>query len=488
MYLMEKKEKFLLYLSFLDIYSNRRKVPYIRNFEKWQINNTCIMSRLSQKLVLLHIYFPHSSCGRMYFYLVWSYKNREETKYMKRNAENLFTADGFNKCNKIMLSCAALLFIIGVVFVFEADRSAILSSASKGVRQIIWSAGGLLFTAFFLLVNYKKLASEKLLLFFLVPLTAMLVILALCSLIHLFGHEVRFSGAGLGIRRINGAFRWIELGPLNFQPSVFVQVFLILFIAAQLSQIPDDSKRKAKSSAVAISSKEYVSSALIKYRSLWFSLLIFVLIFAQPSTSVAISVMVTALAMTALKNSKIVFGRNFFIIVAVILLAGLIAWNAFPHIRERVERGGDNFQSRQAVLAIGSGGVLGLGLGNSEAKHSRLPEIENDYIFSLIAEETGFVGSVLFMGIYVVFILQGFMTAIRAKDSFAKLAAFGFSVNYAFAFLVHLFVNLGFISTGAGLPFVSYGGTAMLADSIALGILLNISGSLEKTSQERTKT
>jgi cell division protein FtsW len=418
---------------------------------------------------------------------------------MKKSTENLFTADGFNKCNKTMLFCAALLFIIGIVFVFEADRTAILSRNSKGILQIFWSALGLLSASFFLLINYKKLAHEKFLLFFLGVLTTMLGVLAVCSIINIFGDEVRVRLPGFGIRRINGAYRWLQLGPITFQPSVFVQVFLILFIASHLSKTADDNKRKGNVKGAASSSAkkntpapkmhfaksdsehfpEFVKGRaglfLVKYRSQCLAILIFGLVLVQPSTSVAISVMLTAVAMMILKNPKILFRRISAIVLLVLVLLGVVAWNAFPHIRERIVRGGDNFQSRQAVLAIGSGGVFGLGLGNSEAKHSRLPEIENDYIFSLIAEETGFVGSIVFMGIYVLFIFMGFLTAMRAQDSFGKLAAFGFTVNYAFAFLVHLFVNLGFISTGAGLPFVSYGGTAMIADSIALGILLNIS-------------
>jgi len=218
---------------------------------------------------------------------------------MKKKAEPLFTADGFNKCNKIMLSCAALLFIIGIVFVFEADRTAILSRNSKGVLQIFWSMLGLLSASFFLLINYKKLASEKFLSIFLTILTAMLGVLAVCSIINIFGNEVRISLPGFGIRRINGAYRWLQLGPITFQPSVFVQVFLILFIASHLSKINDDAKRKGKANGApslsakknaqtqkmhfAKSSSEHlpefakgrVGSFLVKYRSQCFAIFIF---------------------------------------------------------------------------------------------------------------------------------------------------------------------------------------------------------------------
>ncbi|MCL1947478.1 MAG: FtsW/RodA/SpoVE family cell cycle protein [Chitinivibrionia bacterium] len=397
-----------------------------------------------------------------------------------RNQEIFFTADGINKCDKIMLSCAVLLLITGIIFVFEADKTAILSGAGgKGFKQIVWSLAGCVFTLFFLLLNYKKLADETFLSFFLITLTVMLVVLAGCSMASNFLNEnIRIGNSGFGIHSIKGAYRWIDLKIFNFQPSIFARVFLILFVAAGLSKIDDvQKKKKFKNKKENYNSAPAIDENRNKYKPLFFSLIIFVLVLVQPSTSVAISIMVVVLAMLALKNSNLIFGKSFFIIVAVLALAGTAAWHGFPHIRDRIVRGGNNYQSQQAILTIGSGGLLGLGLGKSEAKHERLPEIENDYIFSLIAEETGFVGSLIFMGIYILFVTRGFLTALQAHSSFARFAAFGFTVNYAFAFLVHLFVNLGFISTGASLPFVSYGGTAMFADCIALGILLNVSGS-----------
>jgi cell division protein FtsW len=242
-----------------------------------------------------------------------------------------------------------------------------------------------------------------------------------------------------------------------------------------LSQIPDEKKKNPKKNNK--DSEQSISNSNIYKQILGFSGLFFFLIIVQPSTSVALSFAVVVFAILMLKNAKFVFGKGFLIFSAIFVLTATIALNGFPHIRERLTKGGDNYQSQQAITAIGSGGIFGLGLGKSEAKFNRLPEIENDYIFSLIAEETGITGSLFFMIIYILFITQGFFTAMNSQDNFGKLAAFGFTVNYAFAFLAHLFVNLGFISTGASLPFVSYGGTAMIADTISLGILLNISSS-----------
>jgi cell division protein FtsW len=289
----------------------------------------------------------------------------------------------------------------------------------------------------------------------------------------------RIAGQSFGIWRINGAYRWIILGPVNFQPSVFLKVVLIILTALKLSQIPDEEgKKRAKFYRRRGETVEIVSTfrdSISKNKEIIiFALAAVVLVLVQPSNSVAASIFLALLAMFALKYSRFINK----ILPPVLFAAAVLffcVWNINSNFRDRITKGGDNYQSRQALLAIGSGGILGLGIGNGEAKYNRLPEIENDYIFSIIAEETGFVGAIIFLGIYVCFIFTGFKTAISAQDKFCKLTAFGITSNYALSFMFHLFVNLGFVSTGASLPFVSYGGTAIIADAISLGILLNIS-------------
>ena len=412
----------------------------------------------------------------------------------KNNTEKLFINDALVKCNRLMLLTAIFLLGIGVIAVFSADYSPITFS-SKGVKQFIWVFFGTLFALFFTLFNYKKLNAETPLKVLLIIFTAMLVFLAGCSLVHYFGNEVRLGTSSFGVRRINGAYRWFSFPGFNFQPSIFIKFVLILFIAAKLSKITEKKSKKANGKSSKKESPNF-SSALRenveKHKEVLeisiFTIIIFALVGAQPSASVAISILVVAFAMLAAKNAKFFVGRNFFIIAAILLSFLFAAWHGLPHFQNRIMKGGDNFQSEQAILAISSGGWTGLGLGQGEHKYpGRLPEVENDFIFSLIAQETGFLGSIIFLGIYIAFIAAGFCTALNAQDNFGKFTAFGITTNYAFSFLAHLFVNLGFINTGASLPFVSYGGTAIIADGVMLGILLNISatGTISAAKQER---
>ena len=407
---------------------------------------------------------------------------------MKKVSEKLFMNDAIAKSNKALITTALLLLGIGVIAVFSADISRI-SLSSKGVKQVIWASGGVFVALIFTLINYRKLNLEKPLRICLLIFTAMLVFLAGCSFLHSLGIDVRIGNSSFGVRRINGAYRWFSLGYFNFQPSVFVKVFLILFIAAKLSKISAvKSKFNTKVKAKKIEKNKdddsnfssLIQEKIEKHKEilevLLFSMIITTLVLFQPSTSVAASILVVAFAMLAMKNAKFFMGKNFIVVALVLAAIGFVAWNGFPHIRNRIMKGGDNFQSEQAVLAISSGGLTGLGIGHGEHKYpGRLPEVENDFIFSLIAQETGFIGSFIFLAIYIVFIFAGFYTALRTQDDFGKFAAFGITANYAFSFLAHLFVNLGFINTGASLPFVSYGGTAIFADATMLGILLNIS-------------
>ena len=377
---------------------------------------------------------------------------------MKGNG-SIFDANGFNRCDKTMLSAALILITVGIVFVFSADNSA-LSLASKGVKQIVFSITAVFTAVLFTIIDHRKIGNEQFLKNVLIFLLIFLGILAIFATF-----KINLSYNGFGIWKINGAYRWIILGPISFQPSVFIKLFLIMFVSLKLSQISDRERRiKGKLLDTVTKNREIII----------FSLLSVLLITAQPSNSVAMSVVFVILAVVGLKTAKTIAKIVTPIILATVVLFVLV-WNFNANFRDRILEAGNHYQSRQALLTIGSGGLVGLGIGGGEAKYNRLPEIENDYIFAIIAEETGFIGAFLFIVAYAVFIFCGFRTAINAEAGFSKLLAFGLSANYAFAFLLHLFVNLGFISTGASLPFVSYGGTAVIADAVSLGILLNIS-------------
>ena len=137
---------------------------------------------------------------------------------------------------------------------------------------------------------------------------------------------------------------------------------------------------------------------------------------------------------------------------------------------------GSGFQAIQSLFAIGPGGLLGLGLGNSIQKHFYLPEPQTDFIFAIISEELGFLGIVIVSSLFLTIIYRGFKISMNSKDLFSKYVAFGITFQLAFQTLLNLMVVVSLIPiTGVTLPFLSYGGSSLLITLCEMGILLNIS-------------
>ena len=137
---------------------------------------------------------------------------------------------------------------------------------------------------------------------------------------------------------------------------------------------------------------------------------------------------------------------------------------------------GSGFQIIQSLYAIGPGGLLGLGLGNSIQKHFYLPEPQTDFIFSIISEELGFLGVLIVSSLFLTIIYRGFKIAMKCNNNFGKYLAFGITFGLAFQTLLNLMVVVGLIPvTGVTLPFLSYGGSSLLITMLSMGILLNIS-------------
>ena len=145
----------------------------------------------------------------------------------------------------------------------------------------------------------------------------------------------------------------------------------------------------------------------------------------------------------------------------------------------------DAYQTQQSLIAIGSGGAFGLGLGESRQKYLYLPESENDFVFSIICEELGFFGAVMVILLFVLLVAQGFHIATHSKDRFGMLVASGFTMQIG----LQAFINIAVVSnlfpnTGISLPFFSYGGTALVMQLVEMGIVLNISRGRYVVSQE----
>lgn len=262
----------------------------------------------------------------------------------------------------------------------------------------------------------------------------------------------------------NGATRWINLGFTTFQPSELLKIGVVLMLAWYLS------KNKAKLHSF--------STGLIP-----FGLIVgipTVLLLLQPNTSTVLVMGTTALALYILAGAP---WRDIFIIVAgaLLVLAVLVAQR--PYLMSRVAtfvNPSENaltsgYQIQQSLIAIGSGGFMGRGFGQSAQKFNYLPEPVGDSIFAVFSEEFGFVGSAFLVLLFVGFAMRGFSIAADASTLFGSLAAAGLTLLISLSAFLNIGAMLAILPlTGLPLPFVSHGGTALLLALASVGIILNV--------------
>ena len=261
-----------------------------------------------------------------------------------------------------------------------------------------------------------------------------------------------------------GVIRWIKIGSYSFQPSDFVKYALILNIAYLLSV-----------------KKEYIHNLYYGYLPvLAYLITVVVLIALQPNFSTAGMIFISCLMLFWIANVK--FKHLLFTVLSVIP-AAIIFVLSKPYILNRIfsyhemQSGKDaGYQLSQAIIGFGNGGLWGVGPGNSNQREFFLPQSYDDFIFSIVGEEYGFLGVSLVIIMFGIFIFRGFSLAKKVEDTFAKYLAFGITVTISVNALVNMMVATGIIpTTGQTLPFISYGGTSIIFNSIAVGILLNIS-------------
>ena len=269
-----------------------------------------------------------------------------------------------------------------------------------------------------------------------------------------------------GIGKIrNGSRSWFGVGGLGIQPSEFMKLALIIFI----------SKYLHKNERNNISIKKDILPIL------FITLLTFGLIMLQPDFGTGVIIVMSIIGILFISGLKM----KFFIIAGLVGVVGavvliLIAPYRFERIlsfiNPWVDPLGTGFQAIQSLFAIGPGGLLGLGLGNSIQKHFYLPEPQTDFIFAIISEEFGFLGVLIVSALFLTIIYRGMKISLNAKDLFSKYLSFGITFSLAFQALLNLMVVVSLIPiTGVTLPFLSYGGSSLLITLCSMGILLNIS-------------
>jgi cell division protein FtsW len=263
---------------------------------------------------------------------------------------------------------------------------------------------------------------------------------------------------------IKGAGRWINLGVISFQPADVAKLILIIHLAVLI---------EAKNELISNFKQGYL------YLFIWI-LLISGLILIQPNISNGLLVLATSLAILFVGGAKIKHILSSFLFC--VFFGGIIAM-LFTHSRNRImtfitslNTGGDiNIQVKQAILGLGSGGLLGVGIGHSRQSNLFLPEAYGDFIFAILGEEMGFIGTIILLICFLTLFIAGLLIAKKTKDKFGQLLAFGIIFSIIMYAFVNVAVSIGLVpTTGIPLPFISYGGTSLIFMCISIGILINI--------------
>lgn len=345
----------------------------------------------------------------------------------------------------LVLSIALTAF--GVIMILSASYYANSGSGDALYyfkKQLISAAVG--FAAMFVLykMNYHMLRG-----FSTIIVCVAIVLLAL----------VLFVGTN-----VNGAQRWISIGGFSLQPSEVAKFALVLFYASFFSRDPQR-----------ITKLKYILLSLVPLA------VVVILVMLQPNFSTSICLVATAIAVLFVAGLRWYY---FAIATGVVGAGGLALLFAAPYRIQRLQSFidpwsdplGSGYQLIQSLYALSSGGLLGVGLGNSRQKYLYMPFAESDFIFSIIAEEVGLIGCCLLFLVFILLIWRCILVAVRAKDTFGALLATGICAMFGIQTIINLAVVTGSIPpTGIPLPFISYGGTSLIITLASMGVIMNIS-------------
>lgn len=350
------------------------------------------------------------------------------------------------------LLCAILvLLFIGIVMVYSASsyyalyQIDVYNTEFYFYKEITWSIVGVIGMLVTMSIDYHYYKKW----------TPWLVLITLVFLVL-----VLFIGSN-----INGAVRWIRLGPLSFQPSELAKYVVVLYLALLID------KRKGKITKFKEGTIFYLAVAGVFAG----------LILLEHNLSITAIVMMVAFIMILVGGAKI---SHLFSLVPVGLVAGIALIFTQSYRLKRLTSflnpwaytSGDSYQLVQSLYALGSGGIFGVGIGNSRQKALFMPEPHNDFIFSIIGEELGLIGCIIIISIFMFIVIKGTSIAIKARDNYGFLLAIGIISVIAIQAIINIAVVTGSMPvTGVPMPFISYGGTSLVFNLGAMGILLNIS-------------
>lgn len=360
------------------------------------------------------------------------------------------------KYDKILLIAVILISLFGTLMIYSSSyiwAEYKFNDPYKYLKsQIIFLIIGyivMIIVSNFSYHNYKRLAN---------------IIFGIC-----FAMLTLVLIPGIGTIR-NGSRSWFGIGGFGIQPSEFTKLGLIIFTSKYLS----NNTRELKD----------IKKGVLPILAVVF--LVFGLIMLEPDFGTGVVIVMTIIVLLFISGVKM----NFFIKIGVLGLIGIVILILIaPYRMERIisflnpwiDPLGSGFQIIQSLYAIGPGGLLGLGFGNSIQKHFYLPEPQTDFIFAIISEEFGFMGVLIVSILFITIIARGLKIAMECENLFGKFLAFGITFGLAFQTILNLMVVVGLIPvTGVTLPFLSYGGSSLIISLISIGILLNIHKHKEK--------
>lgn len=354
-------------------------------------------------------------------------------------------------CDPILCLTVAALILIGVVMLFSASAVYAMEEYSDPYyfmkRQITWLAVGTIVLLCARNMDYRKL--EK------YTYPAMFVTFALLLAVML---------PGIG-KEVGGARRWLPLGKINIQPSELAKFTLILFMAKSLVKRADKLKNFMYG---------YLPNLIVLGA-------FFLPILFQPDFGTAMILCAVTFMMFFVAGLRLKF--LVYSMLAVVPFMALAVMGAQYRTRRILafldpwqDPSNTGFQAVQSFYAFGRGGYWGLGLGGGRQKLFYLPEAHTDFIFSVIGEELGFVGTMGIVILFAILIWRGFTAALRARDGFGTHLAMGLTLLIGLPAFINMGVAVGLLPTkGLTLPFISMGGSSLLVTMLCVGVLLNIS-------------
>ncbi len=372
----------------------------------------------------------------------------------------------FEKIDRTIFYIVITLLLLGILFVYSSSYYISIKFAGNpyyfAVKQLIWAFISFIAFIFFIRFDYKNLK------IYVKPLVFINIALLLLVFIPGIGRE---SG---------GARRWIDLRFFSFNPSELAKLTVIIYLSSILT------KKQSK--------LEDFTFGLLP--PLLLVTAIFFVILMQSGFSTAVLLLLVAFILFFVGGASI----KHIISILIISLPVLITFiSRVSYRKARVlsflnpweDATGKGYHLIQSLKSFSTGGFFGLGLGNSVQKMGRLPTPHTDFIFSIIAEESGIIGTTIIGLLYLIFFIRGVIIARNCDDKFGQMLAFGI----ASLFTIHAFLNMGIAAgilppTGVSLPLISYGGSSMLVLAAGCGILLNISAqnpSKEKNTNDYNK-